>query len=286
MSRIVYVNGEFVPEADAKISIFDRGFLFADAVYEVSAVVEGRLIDNLAHVARLDRSLRELDMAAPVSMVDLTALQKDLIQRNSLNEGLVYLQVSRGSAGDRDFAYPAAGTPTSLVMFTQARSVVDNPAADTGIAVITLPDIRWHRRDIKTVGLLAACMAKEAAKAAGAGDAWFVEDGYVTEGSSNNTFIVTTDGTLVTRPLSNDILHGITRKAVLALCARENLVLEERAFTPDEAYQAAEAFSTSASAFVMPVIKIDDRILSNGAPGPVSTKMRQLYIEMARESAE
>lgn len=278
------MNGEFVPEADAKISVFDRGFLFADAVYEVSAVVNGKLVDNAAHLARLDRSLKELNMKAPASGEEITALQRALIDRNSLTEGLIYLQVSRGAA-DRDFAFPKDAEPT-LVMFTQARAVLDNPAAKTGISVITVPEIRWGRRDIKTVGLLPACMAKEAAKAAGAGDAWFVEDGYVTEGSSNNAFIVKTDGTLVTRQLSNEILHGITRKAVLELCAREGIALEERAFTPDEAHQAAEAFSTSASAFVMPIVKIDDRILSNGAPGPVANKLRALYIEMAREMAE
>ena len=283
MSRTVYVNGDFLPEADAKISVFDRGFLFADGVYEVSAVVGGKLVDNAAHLARLDRSLQELGMTPPATGDEITALQYDLIARNGLEEGLVYLQVTRGAA-DRDFGYPKDAAP-SLVMFTQARPVTRNPVAETGISVITVPEIRWQRRDIKTVGLLAACMAKEAAKAAGAGDAWFVENGYVTEGSSNNAFIVKTAGTLVTRQLSTEILHGITRKAVLALCAREGIALEERPFTPEEAYEAAEAFSTSASAFVMPVVKIDDRILSNGAPGPVAAKLRKLYIEMARDSA-
>ncbi len=284
MSRTVYVNGDFLPEADAKISVFDRGFLFADAVYEVSAVIGGKLVDNAAHLARLDRSLKELGMASPGTGEEITALQRELIAQNDLDEGLVYLQVTRGAA-DRDFGYPKDAAP-SLVMFTQARTVTDNPTAETGISVVTVPEIRWQRRDIKTVGLLAACMAKETAKAAGAGDAWFVEDGYVTEGSSNNAFIVKTDGTLVTRQLSTEILHGITRKAVIALCEREGITLEERPFTPEEAYEAAEAFSTSASAFVMPVVKIDDRILSNGAPGPVAAKLRTLYVEMARELAE
>lgn len=284
MSRTVYVNGDYVPEEDAKISVFDRGFLFADAVYEVSSVIDGKLVDNAAHLARLDRSLRELDIAWPCGKSELTAIQKELIARNDLTEGVVYLQVSRGAA-DRDFAYPKDATP-SLVMFTQAKSVVDPPTAKTGISVITVPDIRWGRRDIKTVQLLAPSMAKQAALDAGANDAWMVENGYVTEGSSNNAFIVTADGRLVTRQLSSEILHGITRRAVLELAKQENLTVEERAFTPGEAYDAAEAFITSASSFVMGVVKIDDRILGNGVPGPITEKLRRLYIETARAEAE
>jgi D-alanine transaminase len=284
MSRTVYVNGDYVPEEDAKISVFDRGFLFADAVYEVSSVIDGKLVDNAAHLARLDRSLRELEIAWPCSRQELTAIQKELISRNALSEGVVYLQVSRGAA-DRDFAYPTDATP-SLVMFTQEKSVVDPPAAQTGISVITVPDIRWGRRDIKTVQLLAPSMAKQAALNAGAKDAWMVENGYVTEGSSNNAFIVTLDGRIVTRQLSSEILHGITRRAVLELAKQENLTVEERAFTPGEAYEAAEAFITSASSFVMGVVQIDDRVLGNGVPGPITEKLRRLYIETARAEAE
>jgi len=281
MSRIVYVNGEFVPEEEAKVSIFDRGFLFADAVYEVSAVVDGKLIDNAGHLARLQRSLSELKMPAPCSNEEIEAAQLELLKRNNLTEGVIYLQVSRGAA-DRDFNFPKDPKPT-LIMFTQVKQLVDNPGAKNGISVITVPDIRWQRRDIKTVALLAASMAKQAATEAGAGDAWLVEDGYVTEGSSNNAFIVTDDGTIVTRQLGTEILHGITRKAVMALAKQENLKIEERAFTPEEAYEAREAFSTSASGFVTPVVKIDDHILGNGVPGPIAEKLRGLYLKLARE---
>ncbi len=283
MSRIVYVNGAYLPEEEAKISVFDRGFLFADGVYEVSSVVEGRLVDNAAHLARLQRSLHELDMATPATAEEIEAIQREMITRNGIEEGLVYLQVTRGAA-DRDFLYPKDATP-SLVMFTQTKSIVDNPTAVRGISVITLPDIRWRRRDIKTIGLLAASMAKQAAQDAGADDAWMVEDGMITEGSSNNAFIITHEGAIVTRALSNDILHGITRRAVLAIAERENLTVEERAFSPEEAYEAAEAFITSASTFVMPVVRIDNRILGNGVPGPVTEDLRRLYTEMARNEA-
>ncbi|MBO6519516.1 MAG: D-amino-acid transaminase [Rhodospirillales bacterium] len=280
MSRIVYVNGEYLPEEDAKISVFDRGFLFADGVYEVSAVIGGKLVDNDAHLTRLARSMSELKMTPPASGEEITEIMQEMVKRNGIDEGLVYLQVTRGAA-DRDFAMPTDATP-SLVMFTQKKSLTQNPTADKGISVITVPDIRWQRRDIKTVALLPASMAKQAALDAGAGDAWFVEDGFVNEGSSNNAFIVTEDGKIITRHLGNEILHGITRKAVMELAKRENLEIEERPFTPDEAYDAREAFSTSASAFVMPVIKIDDHTLGNGVPGPVTDKLRKLYIEMAK----
>ena len=279
MSRIVYVNGEYLAEEDAKISVFDRGFLFADAVYEVSAVLKGKLVDNDAHLKRLARSLGELKMTPPATGEEIEAIQMELIRRNSIDEGVIYLQATRGAA-DRDFAFPKNATP-SLVMFTQKKSLSQNPAADVGISVITVPDIRWKRRDIKTVGLLPASMAKQAALDAGANDAWFVEDGFVNEGSSNNAFIVTHDGKIVTRHLGTEILHGITRKSVMELAKRENLEIEERPFTPEEAAEAREAFSTSASAFVMPVVKIDGHVLGNGVPGPVSEKMRKLYVEMA-----
>ncbi|MEK9673540.1 MAG: D-amino-acid transaminase [Rhodospirillaceae bacterium] len=283
MSRTVYVNGEFVAEEDAKVSVFDRGFLFADGVYEVSSVLGGKLVDNAAHLVRLERSLGELKMASPANGAEITAIQKELIKRNNLSEGVVYLQVTRGAA-DRDFNFPKDAKP-SLVMFTQTKSILKNPSADKGISVVTLPDIRWQRRDIKTVGLLPASMAKQAAKDMGADDAWMVQDGHITEGTSNNAFIVTDDGTIITRGLSNSILHGITRKAVLKVCEEAGLSLVERAFTPEEAYEAREAFLTSASSFVMPVIKIDNHILGNGVPGPVAQKVRALYIEEALKAA-
>ncbi len=279
MSRIVYVNGAYLPEEEAKISVFDRGFLFADGVYDVSSVLAGKLIDNASHMARLQRSLDELKMAPPLPLDEIPLIQREIVDRNALDQGTVYLQVTRGAA-DRDFPFPEGAT-SSLVIFSQERNLVEDPAAARGIAVITLPDIRWQRRDIKTVQLLAPALAKQAALDAGANDAWLVEDGHVTEGSSNNAYIVTLDGTIVTRALSNAILHGITRRAVLALAEREGLKVEERSFTPEEAYEAGEAFITSASTFVYPVVTIDGRILGNGVPGPVATKLRQLYIEMA-----
>ncbi len=279
MSRIVYVNGAYLPEEEAKISVFDRGFLFADGVYEVSSVLAGKLIDNASHMARLQRSLDELKMAPPLPLDEIPPIQREIVDRNALDQGTVYLQVTRGAA-DRDFPFPEGAT-SSLVIFSQERNLVEDPAAARVIAVITLPDIRWQRRDIKTVQLLAPALAKQAALDAGANDAWLVEDGHITEGSSNNAYIVTLDGTIVTRALSNAILHGITRRAVLALAEREGLKVEERSFTPEEAYEAGEAFITSASTFVYPVVTIDGRILGNGVPGPVATKLRQLYIEMA-----
>jgi len=284
MSRIVYVNGAYLPEEEARISVFDRGFLFADGVYEVSSVLRGKLVDNQGHLARLHRSLGELDMAQPASDAEIEGIQKALIEKNGIVEGLVYLQVTRGAA-DRDFAYPEGARP-SLVMFTQQKNVVANPQADKGISVIAVDDIRWKRRDIKSVGLLAPCMAKMQAKAAGADDAWMVEDGYVTEGSSNNTFIVNAEGTLVTRQLGNEILAGITRAAVLRLAEEQTLKLEQRRFTVEEAVNAREAFITSATTFVMPVVSIDGKPVGDGRPGEVTQRLRELYIETAIDAID
>ena len=284
MSRIVYVNGRFVPESEAHVSIFDRGFLFGDGVYEVSSVLDRGLVDNSAHLARLERSLGELGMALPATPDEIVRAQKELIARNDLDEGTIYLQITRGPA-DRDFAYPAEPKPT-LVMFTQKKSIVDNPLAARGITVITVPDLRWRRRDIKTVGLLAASMAKQAALDAGADDAWMVEDGVVTEGSSNNAYIVTGDGVVVTRHLGSEILHGITRAAVLRLSREHQIAVEERAFTVDEAKSAAEAFITSASSFVIPVTGIDGETIGDGRPGAITTRLREIYIESARASVD
>ena len=284
MSRIVYVNGRFLPEAEAHISVFDRGFLFGDGVYEVSSVLDGGLVDNAAHLARLERSLGELGMASPASPEEIVRAQKELIARNDLTEGVVYLQITRGPA-DRDFAYPSEPKPT-LVMFTQKKSLVDNPLAAHGITVVTVPEMRWRRRDIKTVGLLAASMAKQAALDAGADDAWMVEDGFVTEGTSNNAWIVTAEGVVVTRHLGHDILHGITRASVLRLARERQIAIEERPFTVDEAKSAAEAFITSASAFVIPVIGIDGETIGDGKPGAIAGRLREIYIESARASAD
>ncbi|MEM6635908.1 MAG: D-amino-acid transaminase [Pseudomonadota bacterium] len=285
MSRTVYVNGDYLPEEDAKISIFDRGFLFADGVYEVTSVLDGKLIDFPGHAARLARSLSELDMRAPVTNDELLEIHRELVRRNEIHDGLVYLQVTRGAA-DRDFIFPPDDTPGTLVLFTQSKpGLADSPASKKGIKVVSLDDLRWGRRDIKTVQLLYPSLCKMAAKAAGADDAWMVEDGQVTEGTSNNAYIVTPDGKIVTRQLSNDILHGITRAAVLRFAAEAQMVVEERAFSMDEARTAAEAFVTSASAFVLPVVAIDDAVIGNGAPGPISRRLREIYLEESRKAA-
>ena len=283
MSRIVYVNGAYVPEEEAKVSVFDRGFLFADAVYEVTCVLDGRLVDFAGHMARLRRSLGQIEMPAPASDAEIEAIHRELIARNALVEGMVYLQVTRGPA-DRDFAYPAQPVP-SLVLFTQARTLAESPSQRDGIRVISLPDIRWGLRDIKTVQLLAASMCKMAAKKAGKDDAWLVEDGFVTEGTSNNAWIVTRSGTLVTRDLSTSILHGITRAAVLTLAREAQIRIEERPFSLAEAGEAAEAFITAASAFVTPVVEIDGRPVGDGRPGPITRRLREIYIDAARQSA-
>ncbi|QDI76912.1 MULTISPECIES: D-amino-acid transaminase [Leisingera] len=285
MTRTVYVNGEYLPEGEAKVSIFDRGFLFADAVYEVTSVLDGKLIDFDGHAVRLERSLKELDMASPCSKEELLEIHRKLVELNGIEEGLVYLQVTRGSDGDRDFVFPSADTPPSLVLFTQNKpGLADSPAAQKGAKVISIDDIRWGRRDIKTVQLLYPSMGKMMAKKAGCDDAWLVEDGYVTEGTSNNAYYVK-NGKIVTRPLSNDILHGITRAAVLRLAAEAQMEIEERLFTIEEAKEADEAFTTSASAFVMPVVEIDGVQLGDGTPGPIAKRLREIYLEESRKKA-
>ena len=243
--RIVYLNGAFLPFEEAKVPVMDRGFLFADGIYEVSAVLDGRLVDNAAHLARLDRSLGEIGIHNPHSLDEWERLETELVARNGLAEGLVYMQVTRG-VYERDFGFPPADTAPTVVMFTQAKTVAANPLAERGAKVITVEDIRWKRRDIKSVALLAQVLAKQAAVAAGGSEAWMVEDGAVTEGSSSTAFIVTLDRRLVTRPLSTALLPGITRAAVLRLAAEADLVVEERLFSVEEARAAQEAFYTSA----------------------------------------
>ncbi len=279
MSRTFYVNGDFVAEENARISVLDRGFLFADAVYEVSTVLRGKLIDNKAHLKRLARSLSELSMAAPCPENEIESAQRELIRLNELDEGLLYLQVSRGVA-DRDFAFPA-NPKSSLVMFTQVKNLLNSPMAEQGLHVISIPDQRWKRRDIKTVGLLAASMGKQAALDAGVHDAWMIEDGLVTEGTSNNAYIVTHDRKIQTRQLGHEILSGITRHAVLKFAAEAGYTVVEEPFTIEAARQASEAFITSASTFVMPVVNIDGVTLGDGIPGPVSKQLRQIYINAA-----
>jgi D-alanine transaminase len=285
MTRTVYVNGDYLPEDQATISIFDRGFLMADGVYEVVSVLDGKLLDFDGHLVRLKRSLSELAMDNPLSDDDYLAAFRTLVDKNAITDGMIYLQVTRGNPGDRDFAYPPAGTRPTVVMFTQSKpGLADAPAAKTGWKVISVEDQRWARRDIKTVQLLFPSIAKMEAKARSVDDAWMVEDGLVTEGTSNNAYIVR-NGTIVTRALSNDILHGITRAAVLRFATEAQMQVEERSFSIEEAQSADEAFVTSASAFVMPVVEIDGAAIGTGKVGPVATRLREIYLEESRKTA-
>lgn len=282
--RIVYVNGEFKPENEAQISVFDRGFLFADAVYEGIAVVGGKLIDFPAHINRLARSCRELDIPHKTDHDELLKILRGLVEQNQLDEGFIYLQVTRGAA-DRDFVFDNDKLSPSIVVFTQEKKLVKNPIAKSGIKIATVDDLRWGRCDIKTVQLLYPSLAKMEAKKRGADDAWFVKDGMVLEGTSNNAFIVTDDNTIVTRALSNSILHGITRAAVLNYVAETGMTFEERTFSVDEAKAAKEAFLTSASTFMLPVIEINGHKIGNGAAGPNVERMRALYISESLKRA-
>ncbi len=279
MGRIVYCEGAYVPEEEARLGIFNRGTLFGDAIYEVTVVLDGRMIDNEPHLDRLERSLVALGIPMPLPRAGIEAVQHALIARNGLTEGTVYLQISRGEA-DRDFLYPANMQP-SFFAFTQRKAIRDTPAQQRGISVALLADPRWARRDIKTTMLVGQVLAKRDARADGFADVWFVEDGLVTEGASSTAFIITHDGTIVTRPNSRAILAGCTRQAVLALCARHGLVLEERGFTPDEAMAAAEAFQTGASSLVMPVVRIGAATIGDGAPGPMTRRLQHYYLEAA-----
>ena len=285
MSRTVYVNGTYLPEEEATVSIFDRSFLMADGVYEVTSVLDGKLIDFDGHRARLERSLNELDMQKPEAFDDLLEIHRELVRVNDITDGLIYLQVSRGSAGDRDFAYPGPEVKPTLVLFTQNKpGLADSPMAKTGIKIISIEDQRWGRRDIKTTQLLYPSMGKMMAKAAGCDDAWLVEDGAVTEGTSNNAYIVKGD-TIITRELSTDILHGITRAAVLRFAKEAQMKVVERSFTIDEAKEADEAFVTSASTFVMPVVELDGAQIGTGVPGGVATRLREIYLDESRKAA-
>jgi D-alanine transaminase len=285
LDQVAFVNDSFVPLTEAKVSVLDRGFLFADGIYEVSAVLDGKLVDNASHLARLERSVGEIALELPVSLDRIREIQKELITRNNLASGLVYIQVTRGADTGRDFKFPKNVTPT-LIMFTSVKDIVDAPSAKTGIAVITVPDIRWGRRDIKSVGLLAQVLAKQAAAEAGAGEAWMIENGVVTEGGSSSAFILTQNNVLVTRKNSSAILPGCTRKAVIALAEERQLRVEERSFSIEEALVAKEAFITSASLFVQAVVSIDGKPVANGTPGPMAQRLREIYVDFARATAE
>jgi len=286
MSRVAYVNGQYQPHSQATVHVEDRGFQFADGVYEVWSVFDGRLADFDGHMTRLHRSLNELRIPIPMTAQALARVLNETVRRNRVNEGLVYLQVTRGTAR-RDHPFPPEGTPPSVVVTARNLSLSKgDAAAKKGVAVVTHPDIRWGRCDIKTVGLLPNVLAKQAAKEKGAAEAWMVDElGLVTEGSSTNAWIVDENGKLRTRDTQANILQGITRAAVMALIGDEGLELEERAFSVDEVKQAREAFYTSASGFVMPATSIDGVKIGNGKPGPIATRLRELYLDRARREA-
>jgi D-alanine transaminase len=285
MSRIAYVNGQYLPHSQAMVGIEDRGYQFADGVYEVCEVRGGRLVDERRHMARLDRSLKELRIAHPMSPKALGIVMRETVRRNRVVNGIVYLQITRGEMR-RDFPFPPEGTRPSIVVTSRSHNLAKNEKqAVEGIAVVTVPDIRWQRVDIKSVALLPNVLAKQQAREQGAREAWLVDvEGRITEGASSNAWIVTRDGTLVTRPLQTGILPGITRSVVIDLIAREGLGFEERPFTVEEAYTAREAFVTSASQLVMPVISIDGRPVGNGAPGLVASALRRDYHSQAEFS--
>ncbi len=282
MTNTVFVNGSYVPKQEATISVFDRGFIFGDGVYEVVPVIAGKMVDKAYFIERLARSLGELEIEWPCSRDDVLAMLNELITRNALIEGMVYLQITRGIA-DRDFAFPADIT-SSIVAFSSELTLIDNPAARTGIPVMTTPDLRWKRRDIKSVNLLGQVLAKQNAVTRGGKEGWMIENGVITEGVSSSAYIVK-DQVIITRPLSNEILPGIRRRTLLELCEKEGITLEQRLFTLDEALAADEAFISSATTIVLPVVSIDDSTIGTGEPGPITQKLRALYLARLKTEA-
>ena len=284
--RVAYVNGRYVSQSDAVVHIEDRGFQFADGVYEVWAVLDGRLADAEGHFERLERSLRELAIASPRSRGALSAILRETVRRNGVRDGIVYLQVTRGTA-PRDHAFPPPGTPPTVVVTARPIDLARSDAlARQGVAVITRPDQRWARCDIKTVGLLPNALAKQAAREAGAYEAWLVDaEGRVTEGASTNAWIIDAAGRLRTRDTTSNILRGVTRFGLIARARELQMPVDEEPFTVEEALAAREAFITAASTFVMPVVSIDGRPLGGGRPGPVTLRLRALYLDHARRHA-
>lgn len=284
MIRTVYVNGAYVPENEAKISIFDRGFIFADGVYEVAAVLDGKPLDSARHKWRLEQSLEKLSIPMPMPWDEIEAMQRKLVHLNKIDQGMVYYQVTRGAA-DREFWYEEDMTP-SLVGFTQQKQLDPSPLAENGVSVVTCPDLRWQRRDIKSVSLLAQVMAKQIAHEMGATEALMTEDGFITEGSSSSAFIVDQDGNLIVRPGGGtDILPGLTRQVMLELARETGARIIERPFTVEDLYKAREAFLTAATIFVMPITRADDRPIGDGVPGPLTRRLREIYIQTARATA-
>jgi D-alanine transaminase len=282
MSRVAYVNGRYVRHAEAAVHIEDRGYQFADGVYEVCEIWKGRIVDARRHLDRLERSLRELSIRMPMGRTALEMILREVVRRNLVHDGLVYIQVTRGVAR-RDHVFPSQDTPPALVVTARsARPEAAEKAAETGVGVISVPENRWDRVDIKTVGLLPNVLAKQKAKEAGAKEAWFIDsDGYVTEGGSTNAWIVTKDNVLVTRPAEHGILKGITRQVVLDMVEKKGIAFEERPFTLEEARDAKEAFITAASTLVMPVVSLDGQAIGNGHPGEMSRDLRASFHEMA-----
>ncbi len=283
MTKIACVNGHFLPENEANISIFDRGFLFGDGIYEAISVVGGKLIDVEPHLARLDRSLDAVDMRSPYSHNEIIELLRELVRKNSFSEGLLYFQITRGVA-PRAFHFPPDSVSSSFVAFILPMALVDREEVRLGVKLISIEEQRWKRRDIKSIGLLPQCLGKQAAVEQGCFEALMVEDGMVTEGTSSSAYIIK-NNTLITRPLSSAILPGVTRRAMLALARQDKIKIDERAFSIQEAYQADEACITAASNFIMPVIEIDGHKIGNGKPGPLVSRLRELYIEEALKTA-
>ena len=281
MSRIVHVDGAFVPEEEATVSLFDRGYLFADGVYEVTPVIGGRLIDADRMLARLDNSLKGLRIDWPMSRDDLLAMHRELIARNGLDEGMVYVQITRGVA-DRDFAFPDGARPV-VSAFTKSFAVIDNPRAETGVAVALVEDVRWKLRHIKSIALLGQVLAKQQAVEHGAFEGWMVEDGHITEGTASSAYIVK-DGVIITHPLTGGhILPGIRRSVILELADAAGIPIEQRPFTPDEAKAAEEAFISAATFGVLAVVRIDEATIGEGAPGPMARRLRALYVEHVKK---
>jgi D-alanine transaminase len=278
MSRIAYVNGRYVRHAEAAVHVEDRGYQFADGVYEVCEIWQGNIVDERRHLDRLERSLSELSIRMPMARTALSQVLHEVVRRNRVRNGIVYLQVTRGVAR-RDHVFPSADTPPALVVTAKSvRPEAGDKAAEKGVSVITVPENRWDRVDIKTVGLLPNVLAKQKAKEAGAKEAWFVDaDGMVTEGGSTNAWIVTRDNCLVTRPAVSGILKGITRQVVLDMIERMGLTFDERPFSVEEAKEAKEAFITAASTLVMPVVKVDDKVIGNGHPGEITLELRAMF---------
>lgn len=274
MNKIVFLNGEFLEEDKAQVSIFDRGFLFGDGVYEVVPVVNSKMFDVAPFIERLDRSLSEMKIAWPMSKDEYLEMLKKLIEKNDIKEGGVYTQVTRGVA-PREFSYPKDTKPTCMA-FAFEKKILEHPKESVGVRVVTVEDIRWKRRDVKSISLLAQCVSKQESVEKDGFEGWMVENGFITEGTASTAYIVK-DGVIITRPLSNAILPGIRRRVLLEIAAQHDIKIEQRAFSVEEAYEADEAFLSSATNLILPVVKIDDKVVGSGKPGAIYKYMREMY---------